>query len=376
MPCVLSGCAPSPVVRVFDGVAVAGPYIPPSAYAAYARGVDAEARGDRAGALAHYRVALARDEKSVELWTRVGTLDPTSAGDVALERAEALDPDYAPLHRARAERALGAGDLDTALAEGLRAVALDGGSVEATVELARLCERGGRSKEAWAFARELVLRHPGALASWKLLGELAASHEEAAWVAYAQREVERIGAIRGSVPAPRDASAGDAGLVDAALVASDLPAARRASRAARLPGRLLAPRALALGRADLAREEAALVLAADPDDLEARLSLAVALDLSGETAGAEALLARAMDTASAPGELATLLMAELLARHVGRALADEWLRAATQTDPELPADLRGRLRARLAPAEGDGGPPRRRDAEAGVAAGPSTRGAL
>ncbi|MBI4956601.1 MAG: hypothetical protein HY908_31580, partial [Myxococcales bacterium] len=178
----------------------------------------------------------------------------------------------------------------------------------------------------------------------------------------AEEALARLELARGKPPhrapgsAPPVAPADAWRAVDRALLAGALVAARQASRSAHLPERLLAARALALGRGDLAGAQAARSLGADPSDAEARLVLVLALDLGGERAGAAALLhapaARAFAGAPA-SEIGRLLWTELVRRHLGADLADSWLaataRLAPAPDPELPGDLRALLEARARP---------------------------
>jgi hypothetical protein len=96
---------------------------------------------------------------------------------------------------------------------------------------------------------------------------------------------------------------------------------------ARLSSGALALRAAAVGAATFAKEQADLVLAADPSDSDARVAAAVAADLLRD----DDALARAMIDTSAGrtplSSLACALMAELLDRRIGPDAKKAWLDA-------------------------------------------------
>src|SRR5262245_24637453 len=104
----LAGCAAPGVVRVVDGHEIEGRFISDDAYALYGKAANEAASGEPARALAALKEAAEADPASPEIWTWIGALScqpPTGdfeQGEQALRRAEALDPDYAPLFRERA----------------------------------------------------------------------------------------------------------------------------------------------------------------------------------------------------------------------------------------------------------------------------------
>jgi hypothetical protein len=149
--------------------------------------------------------------------------------------------------------------------------------------------------------------------------------------------------------------------VDEALRAGDLAAARRMLRQAHLDERLLAARAIALGQPKLALEQATPYLAADPADSDSRLAAALAADLLGQRTELSRLLALPK-APSLPGPAARLLLAELLARHVGLGAAEPWLTPAPVTagpalggaDEHAMGELVALLRRRVQPAPAAG----------------------
>ena len=101
MGAACSACAGAPdVTRIVDGHVLEGPFVEPEAYAAFLRGAIAEERGDLPSALREYEAILSVDDDNPEIWTRIGAVrcrtDPRDAeGARAIDRALALDPDYA-----------------------------------------------------------------------------------------------------------------------------------------------------------------------------------------------------------------------------------------------------------------------------------------
>jgi hypothetical protein len=106
--------------------------------------------------------------------------------------------------------------------------------------------------------------------------------------------------------------------LDQALAYADLPAARALAVAARITKGELAVRAAALGHAALATEQATSVLAANPDDADAWTAALVASDLVGDGDAFQHLLRRAQANPTALHGLSVRLLAELVARHVGK----------------------------------------------------------
>jgi tetratricopeptide (TPR) repeat protein len=352
---VLSGCGGTVVVRVVDGRPAPGRFIAEQAYALYGYGAEAEARGDLAGAQRAFATATEYDPDSPEIWTRLGAVrcrqapagappPPAALGD--FERAAQADPAFAPLFRERARCDLAHGRAAQALVAAERAVALDPGDTAAAVARAEALERVGLVDEARRALAALTTQRPAATQAWRATLALAQRTGDAALAREAAAHAGAPDGVTPPQPATRvaEARAALAG-VDAALAAGDLEGARRLAHRARLPWSELAVRAAALGRAAEARQQAELVLGADPADAGARIAR-VAAEGGGDAAALRGIPAR--ERIASP--LARLVYAELLARRTGVEAARAWLgpiaEAAPEEDPLL-ATTAARVKALL-----------------------------
>ncbi len=350
--CLIGGCAAPTrgVARRVEGVTVVTRRVDERAIAAYARARRADVRGERAAALAEYARVLELDPDSSEAWTRVGALrctdDPEGARS-AFARAEALRPGAASLLRARADCALARGDVAGALGDARGAVEAEPDAVEGTLIYARALEQRGDPRGAGRWLEALVLREPAARAAWVALAALATRQGDEALARRADEGSERTGAA----PAPdvrRDRARAE---LDRALLAQELEAARAAAVRAGVREGMLALRAAALGRPELAADAGALALAADPSDADAWVASVVAASLLGDRGALEALSATVPADVSGIAPLGVALLAELLAREVGEEAARAWLSAqpppAADGEP-LAAAVQQRLEAALA----------------------------
>lgn len=330
---LIAACQPHRVVRMVDGVPTEGRYIHDIAYAAYLWGSELEAREQIADALVAYALAAAYDPESVEIRVRMAALRCRAGDDERAERtfaeAEAIDARYEPLWRERATCAVGRGAIAEALTHAERAFQADPARVETTLLLVSLLDAAKRHDEAARYLRSLAVRHPHRLVIWQAIAAHAETTGDATWQVEARDHVARLAPSESETPGARWKA------VDAALAARDLAAARRAILRAGLDPRLLAARAILVGRPTLALAEAELRLGANPDDADARIALALAADLSGDTARAAALLAALPPSAEAMGAAAQLMMTELLFRRVGRDEASHFLGRPTTSTQTL-----------------------------------------
>ena len=402
-------CTPATVVRVIDGREVTGRFVSDRAYALYARGAEAEARGDLEGARLEYLAAAEQDEGNAEVWTRVGAVSCGLGRDdgarEAFDAAAARAPEYEPLYRERARCALsrtgsgGAGaaasgdGLRAAFEDATRSLSLDPDSEDAALLYARAAEATGDAALAERALRELVVRLPGRAAGWRALRDLAARRKDGPAVARATAALETLGdaanatfadgaagpktgdaaptssagpttgnvaptgradpttSITAGAPTSAARASGALEDVDAAIARGSLDDARTAAKRARLQPAELAVRAAALGRAQLAKTQAELVFKADPSNASAAIALAVASDLLRDDAGVTSALATPASLTTSPSPLARLLFTELIQRRADReaalAYAGTLVAAPEGTEPLLRA-VTDRVRAGLA----------------------------
>ncbi len=351
-----SGCSGGKVVRVVDDVEVPGRFISDVAYAAYARGAEHEARGQYAEGLAAYAQAAASDPGSVEAWTRVGALqcrlDREDEAGVAFAEARDIDEDYEPLWRARALCAERRGDRSAALVAAKRAVGLDPERDETVLLYVRLLDADGQTEPAGRWLRALAILSPSKLPVWEALEAQARRGQDELWTRHAATQVrrlrERLGQRR---PVASDRSPWQ--LVDDALLAGDIVAARRYVRQARLDPRLLPARAIVLGHTALAAAEAEVRIDAEPADTDTRLALALAADLLGQGDRTSRRMGTLPATVAPLTEVGRLMLGELLLRHLGPAAAAQWLGRPISAGVEGVNELRQRLREALQPLGGN-----------------------
>jgi tetratricopeptide (TPR) repeat protein len=312
------GCRlePATVTRLSGGVPVTGRYVSPEAYAAYSRGALHEARGDEVAALAAYQQALAEDADAPEILARIGAVQcrlSRRAGDgwahaarQSLTRALSSDPlsSTAWLQRARCDRRLHR--FEEALAAAIRAATLDPTSTESVLLVVDVAEESGREDLARTWLDALVVDEPVTRESWLRLAAFAARHRDAGRLLRARAGLRALGLAE-----PPDL------LLDDSLTTGNLERARRAAIELRMtPGRLAVRAALA-GALALARTQAELVLAADPDDSDAWTAALLSASLEPDPARFAETLAHAPEAPTPPSPEALAALNELLARIAG-----------------------------------------------------------
>lgn len=337
-------CVSPTVVRVIDGREVEGRFISEYAYTLYAIGADAEAHNDLATALQAFEAAAEEDTESPQLWARIGALRcrtgaPPEGADEAFGRARDIDPDFEPLAREEAQCALLRGQKDKALGLARRAFELDPDSEEPVLLYATMLANAGRVDEAVRLAQELTIRRPSSMTALRELRRFTVLTPNQAATADAARRIAELNKAGRGTEVQADITlgagaarqeGGDAAAlvaVDAALANGNLKEARKLGRRARIGPAEIAVRAAANAQISLAREQAELVLGADPSDTSARIALAVAADLAKDAALLERALSNIPEAGplSPPSPLARLLFAEILYRRVGPGEARTWL---------------------------------------------------
>jgi hypothetical protein len=230
-------------------------------------------------------------------------------------------------------------------------VALDPSRDGTVLLYARLLVEGDQPEEALRWLRALALRSPASLEVWEAIAEAAGRAEDAAWHRHAE---QRIALLRDKY-GQRAGKGGDRpwSALDAALLDRDLKLARRRARLARIDPRLVSARAIAVGRPEVALEEAELRLGADPEDSDARVALALAADLMGQSERSVEVLRARPDGAAPLGPVGRMLLAELLLRHAGLPALGEWTASDEQGSGPIERELLERLRARISRAKGE-----------------------
>jgi tetratricopeptide (TPR) repeat protein len=325
------GCASNEgIVRVVDGRAVHGAYVPGEAYAAYLRGAIAEAGGDLAGAVEGYSIAVALGPSDPDPWARLGGAecarqprDPKA--DEAFEHAFAIDREYAPAWAAQAQCAARRGDARAAAESAKRAVEQDASDAGPLALLAD-GERGPSTDALRATLVALTLVHGSDVVAWDALagwarrrgdavlearalarvaalapsrgaevdGMVARFVGEGAMVAARSLARARMESLQGASVDPRVARLA----IDDALAAGDADRAKRLATRAHVPLPVVAARCLLAGDASTARTIAAEITAADPRSTSAALVLAVAADALGDAP----LVTRSLATPDATGK--------------------------------------------------------------------------
>ena len=332
------GCASSSAVtRSVRGRLVRGRFVTDDAYAAYLRGALLEAQGKREAALGAYTEGARHDPNSPELLTKIGALICDKQGTAgaassetpgaAFERAEAIDPAYEEAWTERARCFLKRGQLADAEHAARVAVSLDPNGTEPAVLLSLALERLGRIDEAQKWLEGLVVRSSASIEAHEAMAAFAERTHDDARHAAAERALTELGA-HANRKNPAVKARTTVADVDAAIARGAFDEARRLALAARVSSGSLALRGAAVGAASFAKEQAELVLAADPVDADARIAAAIAADLLRD----DEALARTMTEAArgkAPvSPLAQLLMAELLLRRAGPDAKKAWIEAA------------------------------------------------
>lgn len=313
----------SSVARMADGVVHEGRFIAPEAYAAYARGAWLEHRGNLAGALAEYESALDADPDAPEVLARIASASCRLAkaphdrhakrAERALEDAIDSDATSSVAFAAKARCHGRFGRHAEALQAALAAARADPESIPLQLLVVDTAEAAGNTELARDWLDAITTRTPESRLAWLRMRLFAKRHADAG------RALRAAHALAGSgTPAdPTD--------LEHALDSADLPAARAHAVALRIPPGELAARAALRGAFQLAREQAELVLAADPTDTDAWLALVAAQGLAAAPPGEQNVLERApLTPAGPPSPSARRLHAELLERVVGPEARRAW----------------------------------------------------
>jgi tetratricopeptide (TPR) repeat protein len=343
------GCSPgqTTVTRIVDSELVRGRYISPEAYASYSRGAYLEAQGDLTRALQAFSEAARRDPENANAWVRRGAvlcaLRQRALAEQAFEEAQKLDAESALLWRERARCDVQSGDLPAARRAAERSAAEQPQSIETTLLLVRIYDGLGLRQEANRWLDALVTWQWESPAAWQAAFDHAARRADRQRLLAAAEQLLRLRPERRSALSRVLPEIGLRHTLDQALLEGRLGFSQSAATGAGISAAELAVRAAALGKVNIAREQAELVLAADPRDADAW----VALTVSG--ASFETLrLAEARDLRP-PSSLSIRLLASILAQAAGSEAATAWLNAwgpLPEPVDQLELELSSRLPAR------------------------------
>jgi tetratricopeptide (TPR) repeat protein len=293
----LLGCGSAQMTeRVYDGHHVVGPYVEPEAYSAYARGMYLEEHGDRQGALVAYRRAQASDPDSPAIRTRLGALLCATDREAGLEEllTDGDARDYAPAWAERARCLHSDHRPAEALEAARRAVALAPDNPLANLLIAQLERERARPEAARAWLFAWILRDPNAAAFWRAIDDQGQLLGDASLGALA-----RAGRPRDPGAEPDEYATADSDPLHVALLAS------------------------ASGNSSVAREQAELLLAANPRDGSALILALYAAACSLDEARFAKLLRDSGASQLPRGELVPL-MTELIRARVGNDAAEGW----------------------------------------------------
>lgn len=358
---VAAGCSDPQVIRVIDGVPVEGRFIRYEAYAAYGRGLEAQADGKLNDAIGWFTEASRYDPKSPEIWTRLGSAicsassSSTPEAADAFDQAEQLDPTFEPLYRARARCALASSNLDAALAHAARAVALDPDNDDGVLLYADILERRGKAEDATRLLDGHIVRHPASVSAWRARYELAKRRRDPSAMERSARALVRLAPHMSAEIGRAVPTLAPLARVDDAIRQGNIDEARKAARQARLPPAELAVRAAAMGAQKLAREQAEHVLGADPASGSARVALASTSDAMADAQAVGMALDLPAGVRITPlSPLARLVFAELLVRHAERDAARAFMGSVESDGTNDPVfeSLRLHLAGRLGGTNG------------------------
>lgn len=355
MASVVIGCASKQVVRVYDGESVSERYISPNAYRLFMHAAMAEQAGSLELAKKLYLQAQDEDPESGQIATRIAAvqcrLSNTDGAEVDkfFADAERLDPTYVVLWNERARCCLARVDAKPAQIYAETALRYAPYDMDATILLAESLRAQGLVKQALMalHARALMdesprawqaLRHQAAAQYDEAFAQLASSKLET--LQYRQYKHDAMSAIGGGLPDVLQR-------VDNAIYNGDLLTARHWATVARMRASDVAARAAAMGKWAEAREQARLVLSAEPSNPDA-LALWLVSSVPESTSGDTdlELWRRAIGAAANSTKprtisyLAALVFADGLSRRFGLRVARDWWQAAKTSIDMEPMDAR------------------------------------
>jgi len=334
---LMAGCTPPPVVRIVDGHEIHGRFIRASTYSLFLQGVIEESSGNYAAAERMYLAAHENDKQEPAILVRLGAVQCAwdSRGFDAAQRsfsaAIKVAPRYAPIFAERARCVIRNSnpdrtDLDStklanAESDARTAFALDPWDLSTTVLLAQVLELRGKHDEAATVLAAFAFAQPSPQA-WMEVAAMAQRCNDSTRLRLASRFVSdrRITLDQ----------------LDSAIANENLDLAREVATIALVDQGFVAVRAAALGKWGIAREQARMVLAAEPGHPDA-LSAWLASPGPSEAFRStdihiwHRLLKSDEPTSRKLSDLGALVLADAIQRSigpdVGRDIARSWLEA-------------------------------------------------
>ncbi|HNS99737.1 MAG TPA: hypothetical protein PKL73_22445 [Polyangiaceae bacterium] len=318
------GCSNRPVVvRIIDGQTVQGRFVHPEAYALVMEGQLAEQRGWLAQAERLYLAALRYQPNDASILVRLGALrcawnqQTVPAAQKTFADALKVDRFLVSAYVERGRCALRHGMTGQAEQDARRALSLAPSDWTVTVLFADVLEKGGKSDMVAAVLDGFAFLYPS-YRSWQAIDELARRHDDRV---HRQMAASRLG---------QAGSRRTVAQVDDALARGDLANARQFAAELHLESGQLAVRAAALGQWEAARQQARMVLAAEPGHPDA-----TAVFLSAPSAWEsfqqsdpviwQRLLKSPENNPRRLSDLAALVLADAIRRTIGMQAARSWL---------------------------------------------------
>lgn len=349
-----AGCTEPVVVRSAGGQVYVGRFINARAYEAYARGALEEAEGRYDDAVRSFRSAAEDDDDGPEPWTRLGAVlchkGELSAATDAFEKAVAVDATFAGAHREWARCLLAQHQDKRAVLEAELAFLLAPDDDETVAVYVDALDAAGQPMVAARLLVARLLAERPHRAEAERLSKLRGVMEDEMLGPFARALLQATQSDSGARDLDTKPVPPDRRMLDLALERGDLAGARRMATRAKVSQGEIALRATAMGRLSDAREQAELVLGADPTDVSAAIALLAATDDRDPIALARAA-GMLRDGRGKLLPLARLLFAEVLLRHAGKEPAGAVLAGEDLKAPR-PDPLEEICRARLATALG------------------------
>jgi tetratricopeptide (TPR) repeat protein len=264
------------------GVRYEGRFVNPEAYAAFAIGIEHEARGEYGKAISWYLEARAEDPESPEILARIGAAScfgaeaqrGPSAAAKAFENGVQLDPNYYGNYFERARCAERARSFESGLSDAIAAVARRPGDEPANLLAARLMQALGHAADARAWL------------------EAFQSFRDASPTM--NRALEAARKTNGATPG---------------AITSSPPSTSAA--------RSVAFAELRAGRFEAARQRAQIELGADPTNSDAWIATLFACDALRDEVCFDSTLESLKSPSLAPSDTGLTFLSELLARRAG-----------------------------------------------------------